>query len=99
MVNDPNAGDPLFVTFESGAQLLVERGLDSNANGDSVRYIARTRSDWPFGDPGSDKPHTYIKVANARTMETGVFLDYFRKHPPQPGVRGPDKKPRQARRQ
>lgn len=97
MVSTPGSRDPLFVTFESGAHLLVDRGLDPNATSDSVRYIARTRSDWPFGEAGSDRPHAYIRVANARTMETGVFLDYFRQHPPQAGVRGPDKKPRQAR--
>lgn len=96
MVRTPSDLPP-FVTFETGAHLLVERGIDPHATGDSVRYIARTRSDWPFGEPGSNRPHTYIKIANARTMETGVFLGYFRQHPPQTGVRGPDKKPRQAR--
>ncbi|MEV8101098.1 hypothetical protein [Streptomyces sp. NPDC088135] len=85
---------PPFVTFESGARLLVELGITQHATGDTIRYLARTREDWPFGD-GNRLP--YIPIANARTMETGAFLEYFRKNPPQPDVRGPDKKPRARR--
>ena len=85
---------PPFVTFESGARLLVDLGITQHATGDTIRYLARTRDDWPFGD-GPRLP--YIPVGNARTMETGIFLDYFRKHPAQPDVRGPDKKPRARR--
>lgn len=85
---------PPFVTFETGAHLLVELEIASHATGDTVRYIARTREDWPFGD-GERLP--YIAIGNARTMETGAFLDYFRKNPPTSTVRGPDKKPRARR--
>lgn len=95
MATDPTReGLPPFVTFESGARLLVALGIARHATGDTVRYIARTRKDWPFGD-GERLP--YIPVANARTMETGAFLAYFRKNPPQSDVRGPDKKPRARR--
>jgi hypothetical protein len=90
MVSTPDNLPP-YVTFEAAARLLVDLGITSHATGDTIRYLARTRKDWPFGD-GDRLP--YINVANARTMETGILLDYFRKHPPQPGVRGPDKKPR-----
>ena len=83
---------PPFVTFETGAALLVHLGIDDQATGDGVRYTARTAEEWPFG-PG--KPHTYIRVAGARTMETGVFLAYFREHP-RTG-RGRDKAPRRRR--
>jgi hypothetical protein len=86
---------PVFVTFETGAQLLVELDVDPEATAAALRYTARTDVDhWPFGE---GKPHPYVMVGNARTMETGVFLDYFRKHPR--GGRGRDKKPRRARQQ
>jgi hypothetical protein len=87
--NDPM---PPFVTFETGAKLLVDLGIDTDATGDGVRYTARTAPEWPFGD---DRPHRYIVVAGARTMETGVFLDFYRKHP-RTG-RGRDKQPRKRR--
>lgn len=82
---------PPYVSFEAAARLLMDLGITSHATGDTIRYLARTREDWPFG--GGDRL-PYIKISNARTMETGILLEYFRKNPPQPGVRGPDKKPR-----
>ncbi|WP_371634456.1 hypothetical protein OG693_39450 (plasmid) [Streptomyces sp. NBC_01259] len=92
MVSAPTPDNlPPFVTFEAAAHLLVELGLTTHATGDTLRYLARTRDDWPFGS-GDRLP--YINIANARTMETGILLEYFRKHPPPTGVRGPDKKPR-----
>lgn len=90
MVSTPDNLPP-YVTFEAAARLLVDLGITSHATGDTIRYLARTRNDWPFGE-GDRLP--YINVANARTMETGILLEYFRKHLPRPGVRGPDKKPR-----
>lgn len=84
-----------FVTFESGARLLVDLGIAYHATPHTIRYVARTHPDWPFGD---DRACAYGKVANARTMDTKVFLDFFREHPPPQGVRGPDKQPRQSRR-
>lgn len=72
---------PPYVTFSSGAALLVELDVDPNATGDSVRYSARTNPEWPFGEEGSDKPHSYVHIGNARTMETGVFLEWHRQHP------------------
>lgn len=83
---------PPFVTFETGAELLVHLGLDADATGDGVRYTARTSPDWPFGP---DRAHDYIVVAGARTMETGVFLAYYEKHP-RTG-RGRDRGPRKPR--
>ena len=85
---------PPYVTFEAAAKLLVDLELLPHATGDTVRYLARTRDDWPFGD-GQRLP--YIQIGNARTMETGILLDYFRKRPVQLDVRGPDKKPRARR--
>lgn len=80
--------EPPFVTFTTGAQLLVDEGLVESITPDGLRYIARTADDWPFGDgPGR---HPYIKVGNARTMETGVFLAYFKAGPSR-GGRGPNK--------
>lgn len=83
---------PVFVTFATGAQLLVDLGIDPEATAQALRHIARTAPDWPFG-PG--RPHGYILAGTVRTMETGVFLDYFRKHP-RTG-RGRDKAPRRKR--
>lgn len=83
---------PPFVTFETGAKLLVDLAIDAEATGDGVRYTARTAPEWPFGE---GRPHQYVIVAGARTMETGVFLDFHRKHP-RTG-RGRDKRPRKQR--
>lgn len=85
---------PPYVTFEAAAKLLVELELLPHATGDTIRYLARTRDDWPFGH-GQRLP--YIRIGNARTMETGIVLDYFRKRPAPPAVRGPDRKPRARR--
>jgi hypothetical protein len=89
---------PPVVTFASGARLLVDLDIDPHATTDTVRYAALTRPDWPFGEVGEGRPHEYVWVSRARTMETGPFLEYFREHPPPPGTRGPDKQPRQPRR-
>lgn len=83
---------PVFVTFTSGAALLVELGIDSEATAQGLRHLARSAEDWPFG-PG--RPHDYIKAGRARTMETGVFLAYFRSRP-RTG-RGRDRAPRKRR--
>lgn len=80
--------EPLFVTFTTGAQLLVDEGLVESITPDGLRYIARTDQDWPFGD--RPDRHPYVKVGNARTMETGVFLAFFKGGPPR-GGRGPNK--------
>lgn len=80
--------DITFVTFTTGAQLLIDEGLVESITPDGLRYIARSAHDWPFGDePGQ---HPYVMVGNARTMETGVFLAYFKEGPPR-GGRGPNK--------
>lgn len=83
---------PVFVTFASGAQLLVALGIDRDATAQGLRHLARTADDWPFG-PG--RPHDYILAGTVRTMETGVFLDYFRNHPRT--HRGRDRQPRKKR--
>lgn len=78
---------PPFVTFTTGAQLLIGEGLVESITPDGLRYIARKAKDWPFGDePGR---HPYVMVGNARTMETGVFLAYFENGPTR-GGRGPN---------
>ncbi|WP_098007879.1 hypothetical protein [Streptomyces sp. sk226] len=78
---------PSFVTFKTGADLLVAEGISSSITADGVRYIARqSRKGWPFGE---GRPYAYEKAGNARAMATGPFLAYFRKHPPK--GRGPNK--------
>lgn len=71
---DPQALPP-FVTFASGATLLISLGLVDDITGDGIRYIARTSDDWPFGD---GRPHPYGKAASARTMDAIPFVDFFR---------------------
>ncbi|MFF8610759.1 hypothetical protein ACF06X_33175 [Streptomyces sp. NPDC015346] len=83
---------PTFVTFATGAALLRQLGIDPEATADSVRHIARSRESWPFGDGPSKVP--YERIANARAMETKIFLEYLEKEPPNPRGRGRDKKPR-----
>ena len=83
-----NRSTPPFVTFTTGAQLLIDEGLVDSITPDGLRYIARNAEDWPFGD--EDGRHPYIRVGNARTMETGVFLAYFKAGPPR-GGRGPNR--------
>lgn len=91
MVSGQQGDLPHEVTFTSGAQLLVESGIDVRATADSVRHIARSRKNWPFGE---GREHPYGRVANARTMNAKVFLRYFEEHPPNPRGRGRDKQPR-----
>jgi len=79
---------PPVVTFATGAELLVRLGFASNMSREGVRRIA-ANEDWPFGP---DRPYPYWELANAHVMETGPFLEYFRKNPIT--GRGPDKKPR-----
>lgn len=87
----PQDNLPPEVTFATGARLLVEQEIDVNATADSVRHIARSRKDWPFGE---GREHPYGTVANARTMNTLAFLKYFTEHPPNPTGRGRDRQPR-----
>ena len=83
-------GLPPFVTFKTGAELLIAEGISTSITADGVRYIARqTDVDWPFGE---GRAHSYGMIGNARIMATGPFLAYFRKHPPR--GRGPAKTPR-----
>ena len=94
MVTNDRPDLPAFVTFEDAARLLADLGIDPNATGDSVRYLARLRRDttWPFGDRPGQTP--YGKASNARTMDTKVLLQHLEDEPPNPHRRGRDKKPR-----
>jgi hypothetical protein len=78
---------PPVVTFTTGADLLVRLGLAKNMTREGVRRLSK-HPDWPFGP---DRPHPYWLLANAEVMETGPFLEFFRKHPIV--GRGPDKDP------
>ena len=66
---------PPAVTFQSGAQLLIDLGIVDRITHQGVRHIADNDPDWPFGD---GRKHPYWKVANATVMETGPFLKFFR---------------------
>ncbi|MGA4867615.1 hypothetical protein ACPB9J_33820 [Streptomyces lavendulocolor] len=95
MTNRPNDLPP-FVTFATGAELLRRLGIDPDATPDSVRHLARARGEkWAFGDGPGQTP--YGRVANARTMDTIVFLDHLEAEPPNPHGRGRDRKPRARR--
>ncbi|MER7068974.1 hypothetical protein ABT357_25415 [Streptomyces albidoflavus] len=91
---------PPFVTFATGAALLRRFDIDPFADAQSVRYLARAHTEkgiWPFGNGPGLMP--YGQVANARTMETGIFLTHCAEHPPNPRGRGRDKQPRRSPRQ
>jgi hypothetical protein len=67
---------PPAVTFQSGAELLVQLGIVDRITHQGVRHIAENDPEWPFGD---GRKHPYWKVANATVMETEPFLEYFRR--------------------
>ncbi|MFB6445957.1 MULTISPECIES: hypothetical protein [Bacillati] len=77
---------PPFVTFTSGAALLMELGLVDEITPDGLRYHARSNPDWwRFGDREDQMP--YVMAGTTRTMETGVFIEMF-KDGPRRGGRG-----------
>ncbi|MFE9461685.1 hypothetical protein [Streptomyces californicus] len=69
---------PPAVTFQSGAQLLVELGIVDHITHQGIRHIAKSHPDWPFGP---DKGFPYWDLANAVVMETEPFIAFFREHP------------------
>ncbi|MFI0822223.1 hypothetical protein ACH4TX_41695 [Streptomyces sp. NPDC021098] len=87
---------PSHVSFEGMAVLLRRYDLDPNATGSSVRYVSRTRKDWPVGEEGEGKPYTYTQASNARMMPPVPVLELYQESGP-PGGRGPDKQPRKPR--
>ncbi|WP_030185893.1 hypothetical protein [Streptomyces capuensis] len=87
---------PPFVTFAEGATLLRDLGITEHATADSIRHLARSRGErWPFGDGPGQVP--YRQVANARAMDTKVFLAHMKNQPPNPQGRGRDRQPRKKR--
>jgi hypothetical protein len=83
---------PTFVTFTTGAELLIRLGLVDSITPDGLRWQARHRRDWRFGDdPGQTR---YVMAGNIRTMETGIFLSMFTEGPRR-GGRG--RKPGESR--
>lgn len=84
---------PPMVTFTSGAELLVKLNIVPSMTREGVRKVANTDPDWPFG-PG--RPHEYGKLANAQTMNTKAFLEFFSTRSVK--KRGPDRGPRRPKR-
>jgi len=81
-----NGATPPFVTFTTGAQLLVDEGLVDSITPDGLRYLARRNPEWwKFGSRPDQIP--YVMVGPVRTMETGAFLEMF-KDGPRRGGRG-----------
>lgn len=86
-----------YISFTEGAKLLVDRNLVSSMTPQGLRYIARNRPEWPFGEgrTKSGKKRTpYFMASGTRMMPTREFLAYFEEKPPR--GRGPNKKPRGA---
>ncbi len=76
---------PPFVTFTTGAQLLVDEGLVDEITAEGLRYHARKNPDWwRFGDRPGQMP--YVMAGRTRTMETGVFLEMFKRGPRRGGL-------------
>lgn len=71
---------PPFVTFTTGAALLMELELVDSITADGLRYHARKNPDWwRFGDRDDQLP--YVMAGETRTMETGAFLKMFQDGP------------------
>lgn len=86
---------PPFVTFTTGAQLLVELGLVDSITAEGLRYHARKNPPWwRFGDRPDQMP--YVMVGPVRTMETGTFLEMFKEGPRRGGI-GNKPKPREQK--
>jgi hypothetical protein len=83
---------PSVVTFTSGAELLKRLKIVDTMTREGVRKVSKDDPNWPFGP---DRPHRYGKLANAQTMDTEVFLAFFRARTTK--KRGPDKAPRRRR--
>lgn len=66
---------PPAVTFQSGADLLIEMGIVDHITHQGIRHIASTDPNWPFG-PG--RQHPYWPLANAVVMATDPFLTFFK---------------------
>lgn len=82
---------PPFVTFTTGARLLVQEGLVDSITPDGLRYLARKNPPWwRFGDRSDQLP--YVMAGRVKTMETGAFLEMF-KDGPRRGGRGNKPKP------
>lgn len=78
---------PPFVTFTTGAKLLVDEGLVDEITAEGLRYHARKDpppSWWRFGDKPGQMP--YVMAGRTRTMETGVFLAMFKDGPRRGGL-------------
>lgn len=76
---------PPFVTFTTGAALLVEMDLVDSITPEGLRYHARKNPDWwRFGDRPDQLP--YVMAGTVRTMETGAFLEMFKDGPRRGGL-------------
>jgi len=76
---------PPFVTFTTGAELLVELGLVDEMTPEGLRYHARAKPAWwRFGDEPGQMP--YVMAGRTRTMETGIFLAMFKEGPRRGGI-------------
>jgi len=83
---------PPFVTFTTGAALLVELGLVDDITPDGLRYHARKNPIWwKFGTRPDQIP--YVLVGPVRTMETGAFLEMFKSGPRRGGMGNKPKPP------
>lgn len=90
MAEEPSAVDlPPAVTFQTGAQLLVQLGIVDHITHQGVRHIADHEKAWPFGE-GRD--YQYWKLAGATVMATDPFIEFFRWYFRRP--RGAHVKPR-----
>jgi hypothetical protein len=76
--DEENVPIPPAVSFQSGADLLMQLGIVDHITHQGIRHIAATHPDWRFG---MDRPYPYWKISNTTVMETQPFLDFFREHP------------------
>lgn len=87
---------PTFVTFTSGARLLIQLGLVDEITAEGLRYHARKNPCWwRFGDRADQLP--YVMAGRTRTMETGAFLEMFKEGPRRGGLGNKPQPPNQDR--
>lgn len=76
--DEKNIPIPPAVSFQSGADLLMQLGIVDHITHQGIRHIAATHPDWCFG---KGRAYPYWKISNTAVMETKPFLRFFREHP------------------
>jgi predicted GIY-YIG superfamily endonuclease len=69
----PTLDNPDVVTFTTGAELLVSRGVAPRMTNEGVRVASRSDA-WPFGE---GRRHRYWRLDKVQAMAAEPFLEFF----------------------